>query len=120
MIHPTHTLLSLGLAVLFCLNSNRTASGLTTNLVPVADTALRSSVPDNNCGAVAELPLGNSLSGAVKNRCLFKFDLSAIPSNAVITSVTFELVVMMNPTGPGSFDVDRLLRDWGPDAVNRR
>jgi hypothetical protein len=100
-------------AVLFYSAIPHTLLGTTTNLVPIADTALRSSVPDNNFGAVTPLPIGVAPFGSPANNCLFKFNLQDIPSNAVINSVAFRLFVTNNPTAAADFDVNRLLQDWG-------
>jgi hypothetical protein len=103
-------------AVLFCSAIPHTLFGTTTNLVPIADTALRSSVPDNNFGAVTPLPIGVAVFGSPINRCLFKFNLADIPTNAVINSVTLRLIVATDPTPPANFSVNRLLQDWGEGA----
>ncbi len=101
------------LALLFGFGVPFDALPATTNLSAVADTALRSSVPDNNFGAVTPLPIGVGVFGSPVNRCLFKFDVTALPTNAVITSVTLRLFLSSDPTLPASFDVNRLLQDWG-------
>jgi hypothetical protein len=89
--------------------------GDTANLLPVADTSLRSSVPDNNFGAVAALTVGvsGSFFTPPTNYYLVRFDLTTIPVNAVVTSATLQLVFVSNPSDPVSFDLNRLLNSWG-------
>jgi hypothetical protein len=84
----------------------------TTNLFPVEDTALRSSAPDNNFGAVNPLPLGVSTFGTSRNRMLLKFDVSGIPANATITSATVRVTVVMDPNPAANFSLHRVLKDW--------
>jgi hypothetical protein len=85
----------------------------TTNLFPIADTALRDAVPGNNFGAVQSLPAGVGFNGLPRNRTLFKFDLSALPTNASVISVSLRIAVTSTGRGPANYDLHRLLRDWG-------
>jgi len=85
-----------------------------TNLVPVADTSLLESNPDNNLGALSSIPAGTTAQG--RSRALFKFDLSGIPSGAGITAVELTVSAVSENLSqhPGSiFAFHRLLRDWG-------
>jgi len=82
-----------------------------TNL-PIADTAIRDAAPDLNQGTAAALPVGDSQTGTVHNRGLFKFDLSNLPANAVITDATLRLTVIQSGTPDASYDLNRLLVDW--------
>lgn len=90
-------------------------TGYTETLVlsPTADTALRSTAPNNNFGGAANLPAGVSNQGAPINRALFRFDLADIPPNATIISATFELHVVQTGRGPANFSLHRILVDWG-------
>lgn len=97
--------------LLFC--TRPSASALATNLPAVADTALRSSAAASNFGAATNLAVGVANFGSPKNHALFKFDLTGIPTNAVIASATLRLILIEDPTPPASFDVSRLLQDWG-------
>lgn len=94
-----------------------TRAGQTTNLPPVADAAMRDTEPDNNFGMVTPLPVGVSKTGDPINRALLKFDLSPLPTNAVITAATLRLVVSRSGTSPADFDLDRMLTDWSETSV---
>jgi hypothetical protein len=87
------------------------ARAQTTNLVPVADTAMRSTAPDLNFGTATSLPIGVANIGSPVNRALFRFDLSVLPTNAIINDVSLELTVVLHPVG-ASFDLHRMLSSW--------
>jgi hypothetical protein len=91
--------------------STLAAQALTTNLVPVADTAMRSTASDSNFGGSTSLPVGVSNLGSPVNRTLFQFDLSALPANAIINDATLGLTVTVHPFG-ANFDLHRLLSSW--------
>lgn len=84
-------------------------------LLPVADTTLRDSVPGNNYGAAANLPVGVSANGSPRNRALFRFDLSSIPAGAVINSARLRFTVVQSgaETPPANFELHRVLSSWG-------
>lgn len=89
------------------------AHALTTNLVPMADTTLFQTSPDNNLGANVNMIAGTTAAGA-RNRALIKFNLSQLPAGATITSAMLTLNVVKAAAGPGStFALHRVLRDWG-------
>ena len=87
------------------------ARAQTTNLVPVADTAMRSNVPDQNFGSDTSLPIGVANFGSPVNRALFRFDLSVLPTNAIINDVSLELTVTLHPIG-ATFELHRMLSSW--------
>ena len=72
------------------------AVAVTTNLTAVADTGLWAGAPNNNLGHNVFLPIGTSTSGHI-GRGLVRFDLSAIPTNATITSATLTLKILSKP-----------------------
>jgi hypothetical protein len=84
-----------------------------TNLNPVADTGILESNPSNNLGGLSSVPSGTTPMG--RSRALFKFDLTQLPTNALITGASLGLSVTTVPSGGvGSiFELNRLLRDWG-------
>jgi hypothetical protein len=82
-------------------------------LNPVADTALRSSTPNNNFGAAVDLPVGVAISGSPRNRVLLKFNLEELSEDAIILSATLRLVVVQTGTAPANFGLHRALQDWG-------
>ena len=95
----------------------RARADLFANLPPVADTTLFETAPDNNLGATDRLIVGTT-AGGYKNRSLFKFDLSALPATATITSAAFTFTIMKSGAGSGSdtFTIYRVLRNWGEGA----
>lgn len=50
-------------------------------------------------------------------QALEKFDVSAIPSGATITSATFEVVLRSNPSGSSTTHVHKLLHTWTESSV---
>jgi DNA/RNA endonuclease YhcR with UshA esterase domain len=68
-------------------------------------------------GAGGEVITGRT-NGALLRRALMQFDVSSIPSNATITSVSLKL--QMTKTSSGSFDVElhKVGSDWGEGASN--
>jgi hypothetical protein len=81
----------------------------------VADTSLLEFAPSNNNGGQAFV-----ISGHIQNpgraRGLYQFNLTGLPTNAVILSVVLELTVTRQP-GDGlansAFSVHRMSRSWG-------
>jgi hypothetical protein len=55
----------------------------------------------------------SATAGFAKNRALIRFDLSGIPSGAVISSASLQLTAERSPTAsPTQFDIHRLLLPW--------
>jgi hypothetical protein len=88
-----------------------------TNLVAIADTTLREANPDNNLGGMAYVPVGTTSVGT-KNRALFKFDVSVIPTNACIASATLKLISSFASTSGVDYNLHRLLKDWGEGGLS--
>jgi hypothetical protein len=90
--------------------------GATTNLVAVADTTLFEVSPNNNLGR-STLAVGSvaATGQGQRGRGLLRFDVSGIPTNAVIDSaaLTFTVVQALSfgPV-PSSFRVHRFLKPW--------
>ena len=82
---------------------------------PSADTSLLEIEPSHNNGGQASV-----ISGHIQNpfltRGLYRFDLTNLPTNALIKSVVLELTVTSQP-GDGlansAFGLHRMLRPWG-------
>jgi hypothetical protein len=91
---------------------------------PVADTTLFEVAPDNNLGR-SSLAVGSvAAAGAgARGRALLRFDLSAIPVNAVVESASLRFTVIQEPFGAvaSSFGVHRFLKPWteGTGAGNQ-
>jgi hypothetical protein len=92
-----------------------TLRGATTNLLPLADTTLFEVSPHNNLG-LSTLAVGSvAASGAgARGRGLLRFDVSGIPSNAIVDSATLTFKVVQVPLGgvPSSFRLHRFLKPW--------
>lgn len=89
------------------------AGALSTNLTPVADTTLRSSVPDVNLGGDSALLVGvSAIEPFIINRALLKFDLAALPPDATVTGATLTLKVTRTSQAPASYELHRVLRAW--------
>jgi hypothetical protein len=84
-------------------------------LRPVADTTLIETAPNNNLGGQ---PFANSgtTQNFTKNRALFRFDVSSIPTGAQVSSVSLAFEVTRQPVdgyAPADFGLHRLLVSWG-------
>jgi hypothetical protein len=84
-------------------------------LRPVADTSLHQIAQGSNMGGHSHVAVGTTAQGT-RSRGLFRFDLSAVPANAVITSVTITFDLPQLPradlTG-NSHSIHRVLTAWG-------
>src|SRR5689334_15660754 len=106
--------LAITLITLGCVSSS---SAATTNLLPVADSTMTDMFANTNFGSSVQLPVGASIPGDVHYHALFKFDLSVIPTNATITNVTLNLIVVQNLRPPATFDLSPLLVNWAESEV---
>ena len=97
--------------------------GESLQLIPVADTTLFESAPNDNMGGWTHVSAGTtgSQGDRTRNRGLFQFDVAgALPAGAQITDVTVDFTVVLTPgqAGGGSavnstFALHRLLPSWG-------
>jgi hypothetical protein len=84
-------------------------------LKPVADTTLHEISPGNNMGRHSHVAIGSTAKSTAA-RGLFRFDVSAIPANAVVSqvSLTFELPPLGRvDTGGSLYSAHRVLKGWG-------
>ncbi len=83
-------------------------------LIPVADTTLIETAPDNNMGGSTFFNAGTT-GITTRNRGLLRFDLSEIPSGSVIISVNLLIEVVFEPPPPAEsfFSLHRVLKPWG-------
>ncbi len=107
------------LLLTLCLTAARAA---TVMLTSVADSELREFSPDSNFGFSTSMVSGELglLAHNEIRRAVLRFDLSGqIPSNAVINSVTLNVVVVKLPLSPANsnFDLRRLLAPWDEGTV---
>jgi hypothetical protein len=101
----------LALALLISFRSAGRAETVTN--LPMADTTLFETAPDNNLGA-STLSVGTT-RGGFHARALLQFDLSQIPTNATINGVNLTVNVVRSPSSgvPSVMDVRRVLLPWG-------
>lgn len=89
-------------------------------IYPNADTEIRDDYPNNNYGTLWDVSIGKWVEAGYptsKHRGLFKFDLSPIPSDVIISSATFNLYYSGISFGSGagwSFNVSlhRVTSSW--------
>lgn len=93
----------------------------TANFSPVADSEIhRVTSPDSNYGTNSSVVSGKLNNGETR-RALFRFDVSSIPAQATVTSVTLRLQVVKVPSGGGAnstFDLRRILKEWSETGVS--
>jgi hypothetical protein len=93
----------------------RHACAVTNVFIPIADTSLLEVAPSNNLGGFAGMNAGTTQEYK-KTRALMRFDLSGVPTNAVILSACVQLEVTREPDEPPNnttFGLHRMLRPWG-------
>src|SRR5687768_14404809 len=104
-------LIALGIVELAVLHS---AAALV-ELRPVADTTLHQISQSHNMGGHSHVAVGTTAQGT-RSRGLFRFDLSDIPENAVVTSVTITFDLQAIPRADligNSHSIHRVLTAWG-------
>ena len=91
------------------------ATGRAETLVlhPLADTSLLEAFPDSNFGGGTTITAGGRNQGG-RARALLRFDPAGnLPTGAVILSATLKLQVQNANGGASTFDLHRLVNDWG-------
>ncbi len=100
------------LLVLLSITGSTRLAADTVTLAPVADTALFENNPENNLGGMTFFPAGANIS-SIRSRALLRFDLTSIPTNAVVTNAFLALrVVLSNTTSTNRFDLHRMNVPW--------
>ncbi len=74
----------------------------TNRFTPVADATILQNTPNSNYGSSNSLSVGLSSDGSSLGRALVGFDLSAIPTNAVVTNATLSFF-QLNPISLENF-----------------
>jgi hypothetical protein len=101
-----------GMLALACFEA-KIALATTVLLTPSADTSLRDVAPNNAFGDSNPLLAGNAKEPFVlHNHALLKFDLSTIPTNAIVTGVSLSVVIFRSNTDVANFDLNRVLVNW--------
>jgi hypothetical protein len=87
----------------------------TAQFKPVADTSIFEAEAPNNFGRQNSLPLGTVANQTASGRMLLRFDLSSLPTNAVITNVSLRITVLKQAQAPKAESVEahRLIQPWG-------
>jgi hypothetical protein len=102
------------LAIALGLLAVRAGAAFLTN-PPSADTSLLEIEPSHNNGG-QEFFISGHIQNPARARGLLRFDLTPLPTNALIKSVVLEVTVIRQP-GDGlansAFGLHRLLRSWG-------
>jgi hypothetical protein len=98
----------------------------TVALNPIADAYIRQFDPDRTLGidygsepSLVSGALGSRAQSEVR-RTLLRFDLSAIPAGAAVSSATLKMTVVMVPLSPvnSTFDIRRVLQSWSEGGVS--
>lgn len=109
-------LIPLAVLLLAAFFSLARVSGGSVTLIPVADTTLISTVPDNNNGRQPFFNAGITQNGTT-NHGVLRFDLAGqIHAGAKILSADLVVEVTRQPKdgySPGAFELHRLLQPWG-------
>jgi uncharacterized repeat protein (TIGR01451 family) len=82
---------------------------------PVADACLFEPAPNNNLGGSDHVAAGTIRTGTgPRTRALYRFDLTNIPTNAVVTSARATFRVVRIPPNPvtSAFGLHRMLQSW--------
>ncbi len=103
----------LSLLFLFSMLGLLSVHGAVVTNLAVADTFILAGHPDNNAGAHTNLVIGADSNFQVQ-RGLLRFDLSAIPADAVIRSARLEITCLkVNITAFPVYSIHRLDEAWG-------
>lgn len=82
------------------------------------DTYIRSDQPTNNFSTLTTMRIGETTGAVAEYRGLIKFDLSSIPSNAIIQSARLRLFMTGNQSSNGEdMRCFRLLKPWTSAAT---
>jgi hypothetical protein len=107
------------LAVLLLAASASAASATTVTLPPVAATRISEASPDTAYGGAADLAVSRD-EFLAENLSLVRFDLSAIPTNAVINSAQLDLYLIASsdpPPASVTIEVHRATQAWNAGTV---
>lgn len=93
------------------------ARALSITNLPIADASLMEAAPSNSCGGQAWVLSGRTQNGA-RMRALYRFDLGALPTNALVTSAVLQVDCTKISGEPAcvanvAYGLHRLLRPWG-------
>lgn len=95
-----------------------TATSQTTVILSaVKDNTIYQNLPGRSDGAGANFFAGNN-NASKPRRALIKFDITAVPPGAIITSVTLTLVCNRTRAGADNVTLHKLNADWGEGSSN--
>ncbi len=88
-------------------------------LDPIADAYVDSANPTQNYGSATTLYVG-SQTASVAGRALFRFNLSSLPTNAIVDSASFQAYLASTSSTPATLSVGvyRITIDWTESGVN--
>jgi hypothetical protein len=84
----------------------------TANLFPAADATIVLEAPDNNYGTSPSIVAGFSSDASSLSRALIRFDLSSLPTNAIVTNITLTLTPLNQPPVQGTYFLSPMLTNW--------
>ena len=125
MSYIKHLRVGCALALVSSIVFGGSVHAATVTLNPVADAYIRQFDPDRTLGDYGSEP--SLVSGALGSRAQFevrrtllRFDLSAIPAGAVVSSAALQVTVVMVPLSPvnSTFDLKRVLQSWSEGGVS--
>jgi hypothetical protein len=97
----------------------RAALADTAALPSSKDNTLYENVTGSLSNGIGEFMFSGRAGDGSKRRAVLAFDLSSIPSGATVTNVTLSLFMSRTlPVGAFSFELHRLLANWGEGASN--
>ncbi len=113
----TYRLTTAALAFILCFSASAARAGTVTLTADRDNTLYQSDDGSLSNGAGDHFFTGVTNEG-VTRRGLVHFDLTSIPSGAVITSATLTLNMSMTIAGPVDVTLHRVSADWGEGASN--
>ena len=102
------------IAALFCAVFTLSGRADSVSLNPVADASAYEHNSTFNLGGMSFVPVGTVPRGG-RSRGLFRFDVSSVPSNATINSVSLQVTVVRvaRTAQSANHELHRLLQSWG-------
>lgn len=109
------------LVLLFTINLNAQITNVSITLdgnIAGKDVFIQDGTGTTNYGSNSELKVFKEVNVPIINRSFIKFDLSAIPTNAIITEAKLKLTPVATPTGTFNYVLGRVVSDWEETGIN--
>ncbi len=97
--------------------SNKVKADETVSLYPVADAEVYSGTPNTNYGSYNIIEVGHSTLNGFDRYSFVRFDISGIPSNAIITSSWLSVFSKQCDGDPISVTVKQVTNDWSESTI---